>query len=187
MSISPLRIALLGGAGGLMVAWLAAATTAPRVDAPVPAPAPMAPLTAPQEEPSSRAAADLAADLERLRRWLANAPGLRSGARNPFSLAPPPASQPPRTAPAVADPERVLPTVSRPPRPVGPAFTLIGIATTNPEVGAERTGILTAANGEVLLVGRGDRIPGGYLVDAVEPESVTLVDGTGGRHRLDLP
>lgn len=187
MSISPLRIALLGGAGGLMAAWLAAATTAPRADVPVPAPAPLATPTAPQEEPSSRAAADLAADLERLRRWLADAPGLRAGARNPFSLAPAPAERLPGAAAAGADPERAPRTASRPPRPVGPAFTLIGIASTDTDDDAERTGILTAANGEVLLVGRGDRVPGGYLVDAVEPESVTLVDGTGGRHRLDLP
>ena len=186
MSISPLRIALLGGAGGLM-AWLAAATTAPRADVPVPAPAPLAPPAAPREEPASRAAADLAADLERLRRWLADAPGLRGGARNPFSFAPPPAAQPPRNAGAAVDPELVPRTVPRPPRPVGPAFTLIGIASTDAEDGAERTGILTAANGDVLLVGRGDRVPGGYLVDAVEAASVTLVDGTGGRHRLDLP
>ena len=187
MSISPLRIALLGGSCGLMAAWLAAATTTPRADIPVPAPARLASLTAPQEGPSSRAAADLAADLERLRRRLADAPGLRSGSRNPFSLAPPPAVRPPRTAGAATDPERVRRTVPRSPRPVGPAFTLIGIASTDAEDGVQRTGILTAANGEVLLVGKGDRIPGGYLVDAVEPESVTLVDGTGGRHRLALP
>ena len=187
MSISPLRIALLGGTGGLMAAWLAAATTAPRADVPVPAPAPLAPPPATQEGPSSRAAADLAADLERLRRGLAAAPGLRSGVRNPFSLAPAPAAEPPLAAGPAADPERALRAASRPPLPVGPAFTLIGIASTDAEDGAERTGILTAANGEVLLVSRGDRIPGGYLVDAVEPESVTLVGGTGARHRLDLP
>lgn len=185
MSISPLRIALVGGAGGMLAAWLAAGTMAPRADAPAPAPAPRAPLAAPEEEPSSRAAADLIADLERLRRRLADAPDMQAGARNPFSLAPPPAR--PRMTDPSADAERVRRTVSRPPRAVGPSFVLIGVASTDAEDGAERTGILTAPNGEVLLVGPGDRVAGGYLVDAVEAASVTLVDRTGGRHRLDLP
>ena len=184
MSISPLRIALVGGTGGLLAAWLAAATTAPRAGVPVPAPAPGAPAAAPEEEPSSRAAANLVAGLERLRRRLGDAPELRAGARNPFSLAP---ARPPRTAAPAANPERVRRTAPGPPRAVGSAFTLIGIASVDERDGAGRTGILTAPNGEVLLVGRGDRVAGGYLVDAVEPASVTLVDGTGGRHRLELP
>ncbi len=186
MSISPLRIALVGGGGGLLAAWLAAGTLAPRADVPAPAPAPRVPLAAPEEEPSSRAAADPLADIERLRRRLADAPGVREGARNPFSLALPPPARP-RSADPAADAERVRRTVSRAPRAVGPSFALIGIASTDAEDGAERTGILTAPNGEVLLVGPGDRVPGGYLVDAVEAASVTLVDRTGGRHRLDLP
>ena len=185
MSISPLRIALVGGAGGLLAAWLTAATLAPRSD-PAPAPAPRAPPAAPEEEPSARAAADLIAGLERLRRRLADAPGVQAGARNPFSLAPPPPARP-RTADPAAGPARGTRTVSRPPRAVGPSFALIGIATTAAEDGAERTGILTAPNGEVLLVGSGDRVAGGYLVDVVEATSVTLVDRTGGRHRLNLP
>ena len=184
MSISPLRIALLGGAGGLLAAWLAAGTMAPRAD--VTAPAPRAPLAAPEEEPYSRAAADLIADLERLRRRLADAPRMQAGARNPFSLAPPPPARP-RMADPAADPARARRIVSRAPRAVGPSFALIGIASADAGDGAERTGILTAPNGEVLLVGSGDRVAGGYVVDAVEAASVTLVDRTGGRHRLDLP
>ena len=136
-------------------------------------------------ETSLRAAADLATDLERLRQRLADAPGLRAGARNPFSLAPPPL--PLRTAAPAPDPERVGRNVSSPPRAVGPALTLIGVASADTEDGGGRIGILTAPNGEVLLVGEGDRVPGGYLVDFVESVSVTLVDGAGERHRLDLP
>ena len=158
---------------------------APRAVVPVPAPPPPVRPAASAQGPSSRAAADLAADLERLRRRLADAPALRAGARNPFSLAPPP--PPPRTSTLAAAPERVRSTVASPPRAVGPALTLIGIASTSTEDGSGRTGILIAPNGEVLLVGRGDRVPGGYRVDAVEPASVTLVDGVGKRHRLDLP
>ena len=158
---------------------------APRADVPAPVAPPLVPSAARGEEPSLRAAADLATDLERLRQRLAAAPGLRAGARNPFSLAPPPLPLRP-VAPAPAA-ERVGRNVSSPPRAVGPALTLIGVASADTEDGAGRIGILTAPNGEVLLVGEGDRVPGGYLVDVVEPVSVTLVDGAGERHRLDLP
>ena len=185
MSISPLRIALVAGGGALLAAWLAAATTAPRGEAPVPAPPAPAPPAAGGAGPPSAAAADLAADLGRLRRQLADAPALRVGARNPFSLAPPP--PPPGAARLDAAAERARRTVSGQPHAAGPALTLIGIASVDAEDGSRRTGILSVPNGEVLLVGSGDRVPGGYLVDAVEPSSVTLVDGYGARYRLDLP
>ena len=183
MSISPLRIALAAGGGALLAGWLLAATV-PREDAAVFAPAPPVPPAARSDGPPSRAAAGLAADLERLRRRTADAPALRVGARNPFSLAP---ARPARAAPLDPAPERARRAVSRPPRRVGPAFTLIGVASTETEDGSERTGILAAPNGDVLLAGAGDRVPGGYLVAAVDASSVTLVDGAGARHRLDLP
>lgn len=184
MPISPLRIALAAGGGALLAGWLLAAT-APREDAAVSAPAPPATPAAQGDGPPSRAAAGLAADLERLRRRTADAPALRVGTRNPFSLAPAP--PPSRAATLDPDPERARRAVSRPPRRVGPAFTLIGVASTETEGGSERTGILAAPNGDVLLAVAGDRVPGGYRVAAVDASSVTLVDGAGARHRLDLP
>ena len=187
MSIPPMRIALVAGGGALLAAWLAAATTAPReaVSGLTPATSSVDP-PAQREGPASSAAAGLSADLERLRLRVADTPPLRVGARNPFSLAaPPPSPGETRLAPA---PERFdRRNVSRLPRRVGPAHNLIGVASRDAEGRPERIGILTAPDGEVLLVGAGDHLPGGYLVDAVEPASVTLVDGAGVRHRLVLP
>ena len=183
MSISPLRVALVAGGGALLAAWLTAATTAPREAVAVLAPTPPVDPPGQREAPASSAAEGLSADLERLRQRVADAPALRVGARNPFSLA-----APPRETRAGPSPERAgRRTVSGRPRRVGPAHSLIGVASRHTEEAPERIGILTAPDGEVLLVGSGDRVPGGYRVDAVEPSSVTLVDGDGVRHRLVLP
>ena len=183
MSISPSRIALVAGGGGLLAAWLVVSSTWPRGNASVPAPPPAAPGA--RDAGPSFSAANLAGDLERLRRRLESGPALHVGARNPFSLAPPP--PPPGAVTLGPSPGRVRRTVSGRPQAVGPAFTLIGIASARTEGGSARTAILTAPSGEVLLVGSGERVPGGYRVDAVDPSSVTLVDGAGVRHRLDLP
>ena len=183
MSISPLRIALVAGGGALVAAWLAAATTAPRGDVAVSALRPDV-SGAGGAAQTSTAAADLAADMERLRRRLTQAPRPRLGARNPFSLAP----AAPRLPDAVDPPPRLAaPAVSRRPGATRSAVELIGIAAAGTEEGSERTGILTTLGGEVLLVRDGDGVPGGYRVEAVGPSSVTLVDGSGARHRLALP
>ena len=181
--MSPSRIALVAGGGALVAAWLAAAATVPRQEAAVGEPPPVIPA-APDVSAPFPVAADLAADIERLQR-LAEAPAPRMGARNPFSLAPPPPSPRPDTlAPA---PRRAPPAASRGPRATGPAVELIGVATAEAEEGSARTGILATRGGEVLLVRAGDPVPGGYRVDAIEPTSVTLADGSGARHRLELP
>ena len=163
-----------------MAAWLAAAT-GPRVDVAAPSP-PVATAAREATQPSA-AAAELAAGMERLRRKLAAAPSPRMGARNPFSLAPPPPS------PDAADPTpgRAAPVVPRRPRATRPLVELIGIATANTENGSERTGILTTRGGEVILVRSGDDVAGGYRIETVESSSVTLVDGSGTRYRLALP
>ena len=185
MSISLLRIALVAGGGALLAAWLAAATTAPREAVAEQTPTPSAAPPVQWEEPASSAAARLSTDLDRLRDRVAEAPALRVSPRNPFSLAAPPPPGAPTLDPA---PERVgRRTVSRPPRRTGPAHSLIGVASRYAEEAPERIGILMAPDGEVFLVGAGDRVPGGYRVDAVEPSSLTLVDGAGMRHRLVLP
>ena len=187
MSIPPLRIALLvAGGGALLAAWLAAATTPPREAVAEQTPAPSAAPPVQREEPASSAATGLSTDLERLRARVADAPALRVSPRNPFSLAvPPPPPGAPTLDPAPARVRRR--TVSGPPRRAGPALSLIGVASRHAGEAPERIGILTAPDGEVFLVGAGDRVPGGYLVDAIEPSSVTLVDGAGVRHRLVLP
>ncbi len=184
--MSPSRIALAAGGGAvvLVAAWLAAAATAPRGEVGVSSPPPVVPAARGAARPSA-AAADLAADMERLRQRLAEAPALRMGARNPFSLAPPP--PPPRSDTLDPQSPRTGPAVSRRPRASRPAVELIGIATADAGDGPERTGILTTRSGEVLLVGGGDPVPGGYRVEVVEASSVILVDGNGARHRLVLP
>lgn len=185
MSISPLRVALVAGGGALLAAWLAAATNAPREAVAERPPPPAVDPPAQREGPASSTAAGLAADLERLRRREEDAPALQVSDRNPFSLAAPP---PLRETRRGSVPERIgRRSVTRPPGRVGPAHNLIGVASRHTDAAPERIGILTAPDGDVLLVGTGDRVPGGYLVDAVEPSSVTLVDGAGMRHRLVLP
>ena len=182
--MSPRRVAFVACGGALAAAWLAAATTAPGGDvAGLALPPPVVATGGGGEEPAT-AAAELAADIERLRRRLAQAPDLRMGARNPFSLAAPP---PPR--PDAVDPprRRSAPAVARRPPAMGPAVELIGIATAVTQDGPERTGILSTRGGEVFLVRTGDRVAGGYRVEAVESSSVTLVDGNGASHRLALP
>ncbi len=177
------RIALVAAGGALVAAWLAAATTAPAGDVGVAAPPPAAAVAGEGTQPAA-AAEELAADMERLRQRREQTPALRMSARNPFSLAPPP---PPR--PGTLDPSAPssAPVASRRPPASRLAVELIGIAMEDPEAGSGGTGILTTPGGDVLLVRTGDRVPGGYRVDAVGPSSVTLVDGGGARHVLALP
>ena len=167
-----------------MAAWLAAATNAPVGDVAVGAPAPGVPA-ARGAAPPVAAAEELAADLERLRQRPERVPALRMSARNPFSLARPrsPASS------VTLDPSdrSTSPVASRRPPGGRPPLDLIGIATEETADGARRTGILTTSGGDVLLVRAGDRVPGGYSVDAVDRSAVTLVDGSGERLRLALP
>ena len=186
MSISLLRAAPVAAGGALLAAWIAAATTAPPEDGAGFAAAPPAARPAGPEGPGAAesAAAGLRAGLERLR--AADAPALRVGARNPFSLAP----LPPPSRAAAPDPARERPVArfaARPPGRAGPAFELIGVASRRTEEGPERIAILTAPDGEVLLAGAGDRVPGGWVVEAVEPAGVTLAGGAGTRTRLVLP
>jgi hypothetical protein len=188
MSISPTRIALVAGGGALLAAWLTAATTAPREGDPevTPTRSDTVPAQREGDGQDGSVAPNLAADLERLRLQAADSPALEVGARNPFSLAPP--APLPRAARPMPSGERPgTEAVSWPAGRVGPAYELIGVATGKAEDGAERIGILIAPDGGVLLVAAGDRIPGGYLVDAVEPSSVTLASDAETRHRLVLP
>ena len=182
-SMSAPRIALVAAGSALVAAWLAAATTAPAGDAGAPAPPPAATVAGEGTQPAA-AAEDLAADMERLRRRQERTPALRMSARNPFSLAAPP---PPR--PGTLDPpaRSRAPVAPRRPPASRLAVELIGIAMEDTAAGSLGTGILTTPDGDVLLVRTGDRVPGGYRVDAVGPSSVTLVDGGGTRHRLALP
>ena len=182
--VSAPRIALIAAAAALVAAWLTAATTAPAGDVGVPAPPPAAAVAGEGAQPAA-AAEELAADLERLRQRPEQTPALRMSARNPFSLAPPPL--PPRSGTPDPSVRSSAPVASRRPPASRLAVELIGIAMEDTEDGSGGTGILTTPGGDVLLVRTGDRVPGGYRVDAVGPSSVTLVDGGGARHRLVLP
>lgn len=182
--MSPSRIAPIVVGGALLAAWLAAAATEPRGDGAFAVLPPVTPAASPAMQ-APAVAADLAADMERLRQRLAEPPVLRMGARSPFSLAPPPLS--PRSDTLDPSPRREAISSSGPPPVTSPTVDLIGIATADTEHGSERTAVLTTRAGEVLLVGSGDPVPGGYRVEAVEATAVTLVDGNGARYRLDLP
>jgi len=95
--------------------------------------------------------------------------------RNPFAFAPrrlPPAP--------VTVPVSIPPPVVAPPD-IPPSLSLIGVATTTRADGrAERTAIISGPAGALYMVREADAVATRFRVDAVLPDSVTLVDGTTG-------
>ncbi len=189
------RVGLLVAGIAFVTVWLAAATTARRSDVPIPG------GLAPAPPPASVAAAaavldgvpDLAASMSRLRERIEYAPAPRIGARNPFAFGADasratPATDPTASTadPAVLDDDEDAAFLAAPVDRFG--LILSGIALTNRDAGeVERTAILTARTGDVLLVRVGDLLPGNWRVVAVTDTSATLMDSSGETRQLDLP
>jgi hypothetical protein len=123
---------------------------------------------------------------EHLKLRLQSAPEPPTPRRNPFRFgtrerAPEPASIGSRSSSptAFASPRDVAPL------PVGPIYTLAGMAVTGTPEGTVRTAVLGDGR-SVHLVKIGDAI-GGYTVAEMTDTSVTLVDLAGARYVLTLP
>lgn len=163
-----------------MAAWITAATTARQTGVVIDAGSEdRSRVTASMAGPNP-AVLELREEVSRLRDRLVKASIPQETARNPFLLAPlgatgvMPASEPERLSEAQS-----MDLLSAP----APEATLVGLAVDGDSV----TAILTLPAGEVLLVGVGDKVPGGYQVERVDPRGVTLGDADGGSHRLPLP
>jgi len=163
-----------------MAAWITAATTARQpglvVDAAIENRGGVAVSMA---EPNP-ALLGLSEEVSRMRDRLESALIPEETARNPFLFAPPlgatgviPGPEPERF-PKVQSVERLSTRASEP--------KLVGVAVDGDTV----TAILTLQTGEVILVGVGDTVPGGYHVERADPRGVTLNDVDGGSHRLPL-
>ena len=177
MSMSPLRIATLVGAGALVAAWLTAATTTRQVERGGLPPQPQPIRSA---EKSSPLALDLAAEVDRLRQRLDEAPVPRENVRSPFKFGMTPPSVPTAQA-AVSTPPPAVSASSK------LAVTLVGIAENRTAEGPDRIAILSSM-GEVVLVRTGDLVGGRLIVDEVLPDAVDLSDPkTSTVYRLRLP
>lgn len=65
-------------------------------------------------------------------------------------------------------------------------YRLAGIATSGDGEAAERTAVLSGG-AAVLLVKKGDAVPGGWTVADVRDGAVVLVDTAGSQHIVRLP
>lgn len=108
--------------------------------------------------------------------------------RNPFTFAPRPApstdhAATPETHPT---PAAVPATEGTPAAEPMVPYRLAGIATSGDGEAAERTAVLSGG-AAVLLVKKGDAVPGGWTVADVRDGAVVLVDTAGSQHIVRLP
>lgn len=127
-----------------------------------------------------------AAFTERLHRKLDQLPSPPRATRNPFVFG---ASRGPATGtPALPAPAPVPDAPSRDgvvAAPLGPTFTLSGMAATGQGAAVEYTAIVSDGAG-LHFVKRGDPLPGGYTVIAVAETTITLRDSSGSERTLRL-
>ncbi len=176
--IAAARIAGIAAAGGLVVTWFAVAAGTRQIAAE------QAPtVRRPPAGVLESLPAGLGEGAARLRERLRAAPRPLESARNPFRLA------------VVADPEalpqRIAPGFRSEPRREARAvasagFTLIGIATTESREGPERTAVLLW-RGDVVLARPGQPLGGGWTLELVEDDNVTLRHAAGDVRRMTLP
>ena len=175
--MTSMRLAAYIGGGALLVAWFAAAASAP-VQEPSP---PRDPRPAPTTG-SSSLASDVQAQATRLRERLAQAPTPDLSRRNPFSFAPVPV--PRVTRPLAKD------AVLEPPAPVVPdvpALSLMGIAEDTTPEGPHRTAVIGGTGDALYMVTQGQSFADRYQVTAIGADAVELKDlVTGGYRRLAL-
>jgi hypothetical protein len=70
--------------------------------------------------------------------------------------------------------------------PAPPTFTLSGIAERNTPEGRKRTAIISG-DGQLYLVGEGERVAGRYTVVTIDADAVLMRDQVGSELRLVLP
>jgi hypothetical protein len=175
------RAAAIVSGGALLVAWLAAAGSAPEQDA--------APMRDRGESTATSGPGSLAAEVEqqavRLRERLAQAPAPDVQPRNPFSFAP---ARAPRRAAAMPGAVHAATVMNdAPPVAPPPALVLMGIAEEPSADAPRRTAIIGGTGDTVYIVLEGEAFADRYTVKAIGVDAVELEDTvTGGLRRLAL-
>lgn len=149
-------------------------------------PSPQSPArggVAPQAQPASTTrSSDIEQQASRLRARLREESSFRQPSRDPFRfVARASPAQPRSQAPAPVEPLTIAPA------PQVPLVTLSGIASDVVDGNTQRTAILRAPDG-VVLVREGDTVAGLYTVGKIDEETVDLLrDGQLLRLRLANP
>jgi hypothetical protein len=175
------RAAAMVSGGALLVAWFAAAGSAPEQDL---MPAGERPQSVPTSGPGSLAA-EVEQQAVRLRERLAQAPMPDAQPRNPFVFGQPRAARPR----AVASPAIVQPAADTgaPAVTPAPSLVLMGIAEQPSFEGIHRTAVIGGAGDELFIVMEGQSFGDRYKVKTIGVDAIELEDTlTGGFRRLAL-
>lgn len=172
------RAMVYGGAGVLLVAYLAVANSAPQNADAVP------PRATRRSAPSTEAIArDMQSEAARLRERLQQAPIPDSNPRNPFAFGTPRTARP-ATGTVHAT---VADTPASAPVPSIPALSLIGMAEDTTAKGPRRTAVLSGEGNAVYFVAEGDSLLGRYRVTKIGADAIELQDlQSGGIRRLSM-
>jgi hypothetical protein len=176
------RAAAIVSGGALLVAWFAAAGSAPEQAG--------VSFHDPAESTATSGPGSLAAEVEqqavRLRERLAQAPTPDAEPRNPFSFAPARASRRMAAMPG-ATVHAATVTTDPPPAALPPPLVLMGIAEEPSFEGTHRTAIFGGSGETVYIVMEGQTFADRYKVKAIGIDAVELEDvTTGGVRRLAL-
>jgi hypothetical protein len=176
------RAAAIVTGGALLVAWFAAAGSAPEQQ--------VIPMRDPEQSTATSGPGSLAAEVEqqavRLRERLAQAPAPDVQPRNPFSFAP--VRAPRRLASAPDGMVHAATVMSDAPAVApAPALVLMGIAEEPSFEGTHRTAVIGGAGDELYMVMEGQTFADRYKVKAIGVDAVELEDTvSGGLRRLAL-
>jgi hypothetical protein len=176
------RAAAIVSGGALLVAWFAAAWSAPEQDTAL--------VRDRAESTATSGPGSLAAEVEqqavRLRERLAQAPVPDVQPRNPFSFAP---TRTPRRMAAMPGGTVHAANVmtDAPPLALPPALVLMGIAEEPSLEGTHRTAIIGGTGDTVYIVMQGETFADRYKVKTIGVDAVELEDTvTSGLRRLAL-
>src|SRR5207237_1206653 len=176
------RAAAIVSGGALLVAWFAAAGSAPEQD--------VAPVGDRAQSTATSGPGSVAAEVEqqavRLRERLAQAPLPDVQPRNPFSFAP--VRAPRRLASAAIGTVQAATVISEVPSVASPPpLTLMGIAEEPSFEGTHRTAVIGGAGDAVYIVMEGQTFADRYKVKTIGVDAIELEDlQTGGFRRLAL-
>jgi hypothetical protein len=175
------RAAAIVSGGALLVAWFAAAGSAPEQDTALPGDRAQSTATS---GPGSLAA-EVEQQAVRLRERLAQAPVPDVQPRNPFSFA---ARAPRHIAPMPAGTVQAANVLTdAPPAALPPALVLMGVAEEPSLEGSHRTAIIGGSGDAVYIVKEGDTFADRYKVKTIGVDAVELEDTvTSGLRRLAL-
>jgi hypothetical protein len=176
------RAAAIVSGGALLVAWFAAAGSAPEQDTALAGDRAQSTATS---GPGSLAA-EVEQQAVRLRERLAQAPVPDVQPRNPFSFAP--ARAPRHIAPMPGGTVQAANVLTEaPPAALPPALVLMGVAEEASLEGSHRTAIIGGSGDAVYIVKEGETFADRYKVKTIGVDAVELEDTlTSGLRRLAL-